>query len=549
MSAIESKSKPQIDYHTWKMREAEREEALETQRLMRLYLKEPEAGPSDDERECLCQFCEAVFHGYTSNLKINSAVPDAMQSTLRRLMSGFDHSAALSLAEAADSDDAADGVPDSLLHSASRLSNLLRKADNDFQSYLELSACEGYSKYYYYGEQGEKTCTRCRALFGRVFTLKEVANLNIIPPLHPNCKCKLIAIDAAAEYVYNADKGTFRLLLDRIVDEAKLSEGGVYILSHDFLSGMSGQKLRALALNAYPTITDGENSGAKWYDGIVEWAKRFVGDLSEFLDAFFERGEQLAVNADEMMGENPLLGLLSWADALTLGIVSGLYENFQRNYEIYREAPDVYNFLNLYSHGLVEMITGAFFPEEFMSFRHVLDLTGTASALYAVARAVQSRGAGGLDNAGREAAGAVEDSLDDIARQNGKVTQVLSADELNAAQVKVGYEPSYTPGTKVYRLIYDGDNNFVRVYGGNSLKSGRWFMSADDIAGLSAEQIRDKFSLPQTPTHICDVNIPQGVKIEISVAGRALEGSGGGIQYRFIENYNKLWFTNSRKIN
>ena len=183
-----------------------------------------------------------------------------------------------------------------------------------------------------------------------------------------------------------------------------------------------------------------------------------------------------------------------------------------------------------------------------MSFRHVLDLTGTAAALYAVARAVQSRGAGEIEGAGREAAGAVGDSLDDIARRNGKVTQVLSADDLNAIRLEKGYDPSYTPGTKVYRLIYDGDNNFVRVYGGKSLKSGNWFMSANDIAGLSAEQIREKFSLPQTPTHICDVNIPQGVKIEISVAGKALEGSGGGVQYRFIESYEDIWFANSKKL-
>ena len=34
--------------------------------------------------------------------------------------------------------------------------------------------------------------------------------------------------------------------------------------------------------------------------------------------------------------------------------------------------------------------------------------------------------------------------------------------------------------------------------------------AADDVAGLTAQQIMDKFSLPEKPLYICDVELPAG---------------------------------------
>ena len=84
--------------------------------------------------------------------------------------------------------------------------------------------------------------------------------------------------------------------------------------------------------------------------------------------------------------------------------------------------------------------------------------------------------------------------------------------------------------------------------GENSGKVKVWVMNADDIAGLTAEQIKEKFSLPQRPEYICDVAVPHGAALEVSSANGILGGSGGGIQYKFISAYKEDWFTNGRRL-
>lgn len=538
---------PQIEYNAWSLDEAAKAEASDLARLKQRYLTTPEERPPGEARENLQLFYEDLFKRYTSGIKISPAVPETMQRALRRDFLVFDRTSSLALATATDSGKPRmSRVGEAFVQSSSRLSNILLTSDQSFRSFIALNACTGYSKYLFVSERTERSCLKCESLHGRLFTLEDLKAPGLIPPLHPNCKCKLFAIDAATEYVYNLDRESFIHQLDRFCDEGNLSDGGVYICPRDALGEISARALRVLMPMEYPAITDRENSAPRWYESIRDWAVKFWADFSGTVDAFFERSERLFVNADEMMDKNPLLGLLHWADALSFGIVSGIYENFQRNYEIYISDPNAYSLLNLYTHGLVEMVTGAVFPEEFLSFEHLMDAVGAASLLYGAASLLEREG--GLDGAAR-AALAVPDTLDDLARRNGKITEVLSADKLNEARKKRGYEPPYKPGSKVFRVKFDGNTKFVRVFDGvNSKPSGKWFMNADDVEGLTAMQIGDKFSLPQLPTGICDVVIPSGTTIEISIAGGVMGGSGGKVQYRFVSKYDENWFINGRLL-
>jgi filamentous hemagglutinin len=86
-------------------------------------------------------------------------------------------------------------------------------------------------------------------------------------------------------------------------------------------------------------------------------------------------------------------------------------------------------------------------------------------------------------------------------------------------------------------------------------------MRAEDVAGLTPEQIASKYALPQVPTRITDVQLPPGTKLEVSMAGAISPGAsrgvftgdnggGGGVQFQ-IKHAGKLpsdWFFNERRL-
>ena len=58
------------------------------------------------------------------------------------------------------------------------------------------------------------------------------------------------------------------------------------------------------------------------------------------------------------------------------------------------------------------------------------------------------------------------------------------------------------------KLVKNNGESFVRVYTvSKTNKASAWFMREDDIIGLTPEEIKDKFALPYTPTHVVDVKI------------------------------------------
>ena len=82
-----------------------------------------------------------------------------------------------------------------------------------------------------------------------------------------------------------------------------------------------------------------------------------------------------------------------------------------------------------------------------------------------------------------------------------KLNQYQSAESVNDWWANNGYDrPPYTPKTVVQDITLDCDTIFVRVYDGNiSGLRGGWVMCAEDIKGLTPEQIQQKFALPSTP--------------------------------------------------
>jgi outer membrane autotransporter protein len=123
----------------------------------------------------------------------------------------------------------------------------------------------------------------------------------------------------------------------------------------------------------------------------------------------------------------------------------------------------------------------------------------------------------------------------DLVQPPGEVVAVYDPNDINEVMADRGYtNPPFDTGTEVTEIITAESLYFVRVFAPPSTAAGSWIMRASTIRGLTAEQIKDIFALPTTPTRITYVVVPAGAHIYTGVAG-PIEGWGnGGAQQSFL---------------
>lgn len=106
----------------------------------------------------------------------------------------------------------------------------------------------------------------------------------------------------------------------------------------------------------------------------------------------------------------------------------------------------------------------------------------------------------------------------------------ISADDANAPHLDIGRKAPYG-GTRARDIVVQKETRFVRVHGEDN-QTRSWLMRAEDVEGLTASQIKEKFALPELPKYISDVYVPKGIKLFVGkVAAQPGWGKGGGIQY------------------
>jgi hypothetical protein len=132
-----------------------------------------------------------------------------------------------------------------------------------------------------------------------------------------------------------------------------------------------------------------------------------------------------------------------------------------------------------------------------------------------------------------------------------EITNTVSAEETNQwfTDRYPDYSPPYKPETKVNEIVLQEDTNFVRVYDKKgSGKKGSWIMRYEDIKGLTPQQIKDKYALPNLPKYICDVELKAGTNLREGVAN-PIEGwgNGGGTQFD-LKNQRIGIFKNERVL-
>jgi len=130
-----------------------------------------------------------------------------------------------------------------------------------------------------------------------------------------------------------------------------------------------------------------------------------------------------------------------------------------------------------------------------------------------------------------------------------RVVGEMPTSEANMFWTTRGYTDSPYKEDQTANIIeLTEDTKFVRTYDGeNSGMAGSWVMKYDDVKGLSAEEIADKFALPQVPKYICDAEFPAGTAMRTGECNPLYGWNGGGKQYDLM-GVRTGKFSNEREI-
>lgn len=332
------------------------------------------------------------------------------------------------------------------------LSGKLNRYDREFATWLTLESYqhEGYNRFLFVSEQGPNTCELCSAHHGHVFSLSDVP----IPPLHPNCRCELILMDARMEAIYHTNERAF---IDSFLQVRRGPEGGIYLLDHEtFPFSITPENLTRVSLPNGHIIVDRSNpdtSDATEYD----LSTAAISCLSQLSSEAKDLITYL-INAQTIRGQNKWDSFGSFMDWLTLGIVSGTWRGIASNYDAMVQDPSLYNIVNFLTLGTLDTISGALAPEDPWSLEHWLNIIGTlltAYAAYATASGVKQALIGSVDDALR-GTGTLVDNTDDLIRSAG-LTQKQINDIIN---IPKGQRPD--PSTYLSQEYIDQHLNMFR---------------------------------------------------------------------------------------
>lgn len=135
-----------------------------------------------------------------------------------------------------------------------------------------------------------------------------------------------------------------------------------------------------------------------------------------------------------------------------------------------------------------------------------------------------------------------------------KDVKAISAAEANKPHIDSGWNPPYDPSAQVRQFTTTSkiEGEFVRVYAeGVNNPQGSFLVRANEIRGMSPVQIQQHLALPTVPTHIVDVTIPPGTRMQTGkVAPQPNFGAlkKGGTQYELLDRIPSSNFKNMRPL-
>jgi len=386
---------------------------------------------------------------YVSNFKVDNRIPYYVHHSFDRDMELFSQNFANQVASTYDgavssgmaTSKAVAAAYDEVKAGIRTLSTKLNSYDREFSTWFALESLQqqGYTRYLFISEQNHSTCDRCLSYHGKVFSIADVP----IPPLHPNCRCELLVMDTRTEALYHLNEQAF---IERFRQIRSGTEGGVYLVDHEaFPFGITPENLTRVSLPSGHMIVDLSHSESLDRDNDYD----LLSAATSYLSSLASDAKDLIgylLNAQAARGEHKWDSLGSFADWLTLGIVSGIWRGIVYRFETMVEDPTLFNIVNAITFGLLEPIAGAVIPDDPWSLEHWLDIIGTVLTVYGVYKVsvnIKEILTGSADDALR-AGGTLSDDVDDVIRSAG-LTQAQIDDIIKTPQGQRPNPSTYLP--------------------------------------------------------------------------------------------------------
>lgn len=169
------------------------------------------------------------------------------------------------------------------------------------------------------------TCDTCLELRGRIFTLQQIVNQNLYPPLHPNCRCQLLPTTFAVYAAETSADDAWYTPLLRIPEDAM--EMAKY-----FYFAQQNRRQEGSLSGTLDWLTLGMVSG--FVNGLNQRNQAFQQDPS-----FYNFINYMTIGAADVVKgavtpDEPL-SLEHWLNSLCVAsIAAGVYKTVTRSYDI-----------------------------------------------------------------------------------------------------------------------------------------------------------------------------------------------------------------------
>ncbi len=136
--------------------------------------------------------------------------------------------------------------------------------------------------------------------------------------------------------------------------------------------------------------------------------------------------------------------------------------------------------------------------------------------------------------------------INNVEANGNSIDQVRAAEKVNS-EYGPDYQDPYASETLVVEYTTQSQDRFVRVHGSDNQERA-WMMREHEIDGLDSSQIQKKFSLPEEPVYVSDVDVPEGTAVRTGTVEANFGGERGATQFELQDRLDSENFNNQREI-